>query len=141
MKAKYELASNEVIELTRKVINMFPEKFIHIKVEDLHFIFKDVDKSKVAAHVRKLSGSLQTLTQKKIEFCMWKTYWEQSNQFERMRVIYHELTHIGYDDDKQKYQMVRHDIEEFKESLKLFGLNGENTEAIFSARMAEKQIA
>ncbi len=130
-KAKYEAASNEVIELTRKIINTFPEKFIKVNIDDLHFIFKDVEKSKMLAHVRLLSGSLQTLTKKKIEFCVWKQHWESSDLNNKAMTIYHELTHIFYDSDKNKYKLLRHDVEDFHELLELFGLNRDKLDAAF----------
>lgn len=128
----YEPASNEVIDLTRKVIKAFPEKFLHINMDDIHFIFKDAEKSRNRAYVKLIKGDQQTYTKKKITFCVWKQDWDSSNDKQRAFVIYHELTHLGFDEDKNKYIMRDHDVKDFHENLKLFGLNGENVDSIFT---------
>ncbi len=128
----YEPASNEVIETTRTLIKTFPDKFLHVKLEDIHFIFKDAEKSRVKAYVQLFKGELQTLTKKKIMLCVWKQDWESSTEATRAFIIYHELTHIQFNEEKNKYVMRDHNVKDFKENLELFGLSREKIDSVFS---------
>ncbi|MGI0060702.1 MAG: putative metallopeptidase [Nitrosotalea sp.] len=135
---KYEPASNDVIELTRRIINTFPERFININHDDIYFTFKDSATSTWRARTGLVSGDMETLTKKKLRLQVWKKDWESSNELQRARTIFHELMHITYDSEKNKYSLVRHELEDWKDAVKLFGVDDENLERVFEP-LKEKQ--
>jgi hypothetical protein len=130
---KYEAASVDVQQTIEKLINMFPQKFIHINVSDMHLTFKDAPTSPWKARVRILSGFYSSLTNKKIGIEVWKQEWINADAAHKAAILYHELTHIMYDIEKQVYKLKQHDVQDFYELLQNFGLNYEKVEEVFAS--------
>lgn len=131
-KTVYEPASPEVFEMVKKVINQFPQQFLHINVQDLHLTFKNAPKSKWRAQTRLLRGLWETVTQKKLGICFWKEDWVNCGDAQRAYVVYHELMHINYDDEKGKYSLRQHDVQDFREMIQDLGVIGEKAETFFA---------
>lgn len=129
---RYEAVDNSVKEMVEKVINGFPEKFIHININDLHLTFKDAKSSTWNARTRLLNDFYQSLTNKKIGIEIWKQYWITAEESMRALTIYHELMHITYDKNKKKYKLQAHDVQNFYEILSIVGLNNENIDQLVS---------
>jgi predicted metallopeptidase len=141
-KATYAPASNSVIDMIEKIINTFPDKFIHIVPTDLAVLFKDQSKkstdeivTRIKAKTRVLSAPLQLLTRKKILIEILQQEWELSSENQRALLIYHELFHILFDDKKREYRMRKPDVKGFYELLKTLGLNYENADTFFTAAL------
>lgn len=130
MSATYEVADGSVRTKVEEIINRFPNKFLHINVNDIHFVLKDAETSTWRANVRLLHGFTQSLTSKKIGLSVWKQGWLTANETDKGFIIYHELMHILYDDESNSYKLRKHDVETFYEILNDFGLNNEKAAEI-----------
>jgi len=129
---KYETVSNDVREMIEKLINTFPDKFIHININDLHLTFRDSEKCTWKARTRLLNEFYRSLTDKKIGIEVWKQDWMTAKESQKAAVVYHELMHIVYDETKKVYKLRRHDVQDFYEMLQQMGLNYENADDVFS---------
>lgn len=141
-KATYEPATSSVTDMIEKIINTFPDKFIHIVPTDLAVLFKDQTKkskdeivTQIKARTRVLSAPLQLLTRKKILIEILKQDWELSSENQRALLVYHELFHILFDEKKREYRMRKQDVKGFYELLKTLGLNYENADTFFTAAL------
>jgi predicted metallopeptidase len=132
---RYEVADGSVRQMLERVINSFPQRFIHVNPEHVHIVFKDSEKSKWKARVRLVKGLYQTLTNKPIAMEVWKADWLNSNEAQRAAVMYHELTHIAFDEEKGSYKLRHHDVEDFFDVVKEFGLSYESAEAFFKDKL------
>lgn len=131
MSAKFEVADHTVDDIAEKLIEKFSKKFLHINLQDVYFVFKDSIKSKWRAQTHLVGGVLSSFTKKKVTITVWKQHWITSNEVERMLILYHEFLHITYDDDKKKYVLNRHDIENFREMLVDCGIDEEKAVQVF----------
>jgi putative metallopeptidase len=128
---KYEAADVSVYQTVIDVLKQFPGKFIHIDPRDLHLVFRDSEKSQFRAQTRVLRGFYQSLTQKKVAITFWKKDWLESTQAQRAMVVYHELLHILRDSKTLVYKLRKHDVQDFKEMIETFGLEGEKATEVF----------
>lgn len=124
--SKYEVADTSVHQMLAQVVSTHPDKFIHVNPDDVHAVFKDSLKSSWRARIRIVSGYLSTLTNKKFVLEVHKADWDSSTTEERALVVFHELMHIVFDEEKNKYKLRKHDVQDFYEVLKKFGLDKEN---------------
>jgi len=132
MAERYEKKGIEELQsLTEELINEFPQRFIHIKVNDIHFAFKDAATSSWLAQTRLLSGFYQTLTEKKLSIATWKANWLTVTRRDKLYILYHELMHIAYDKEKQVYKLIPHDVKTFYSMLKEFGIDREKSDDVF----------
>lgn len=125
-RAKYEPASADVHTLIEKVINAYPHRFMHINRADLHLTFKDHPTSAWRGRTRLLNEFYSSLTSKKIAIEFHKQYWEECNEDQKAMLIMHELFHILFDEKNREYKLRQHDVKDFYELLKEFGLNYES---------------
>lgn len=138
-KATYAPASSSVTDMIEKIINTFPDKFIHIVPSDLAVLFKDQAKkstdeivTQIKARTRILSAPLQLLTKKKILIEILQQEWELSSENQRALLVYHELFHILFDDKKREYRRRKQDVKGFYELLSKLGLSYENADKFFT---------
>lgn len=141
-KATYEPATSSVTDMIEKIINTFPDKFIHIVPSDLVVLFKDQTKksqdeivTQIKARTRVLSAPFQLLTRKKVLIEILKQDWELSSENQRALLIFHELFHVQFNDKKREYFMRKPDVKGFYELLSKFGLNYENADTFFTAAL------
>ena len=129
--AKYSKVEDpSVLELLPKILKKFPDKFSHIKQDDIVLIFKESDDSKWFGQTRLIKGIWKVITDKCILISLWKNAWDAKPESWRALLIYHELLHIGVNDDRD-YQLIKHDIEDFAEVIKKYGLDWENSDGFF----------
>jgi DNA-dependent RNA polymerase auxiliary subunit epsilon len=128
---KYEPADPSVQKMVERVINGFPQKFIHVNINDLHLTFKDAPNSPWKARTRILGGFYSSLTPKKIGIEVWKQEWINADEDQRALILYHELLHVSYDTEKNTYKLKQHDVQTFYEMLKDFGLDYERSSEVF----------
>lgn len=138
MSIKYEIADVSVSDIAEKVLHKFNKKFLHINPQDIYFAFKDSLKSKWRAETRVVGGLTSSLTTKKLAITVWKQHWVSSDDTERMLVMYHELLHIVFDEDKKKYSLLKHDLETFREMIVDLGLDEEKAIKFFGELEAVK---
>lgn len=131
----YELADKSVSDMVERVINSFPGKFIHVNPADVHYVYKSSEKSKWRAQVRLVGRELSTVTDKKIIFTVHKEDWLSIPESMKAAIVFHELTHIAYDDKVTKYRLVQHDIQDFRDIVKAFGVDYENAEAVLKPQL------
>jgi len=48
--------------------------------------------------------------------------WQKLNEVQREALVFHELEHIGYESEKDKYYIEEHDVEEFSRVVHKYGL-------------------
>lgn len=137
-KAKYETADSTVQTMVEKIINTFPDKFIHIVPNDLCLMFRDVAKSSYKAKTKLLGSLYSKLVGKKLLIEFHKQEWENSTENQKAFMVYHELFHIGFDDEKNEYKLRKHDVKGFYDMLSKMGLNYENAETFFSSALNPK---
>lgn len=132
-KTKYTAASAEVEEMVNKVMNSFPDRFIHIKRNDLYFCFKDSPKSAYKAKTRLLNGLFRGLTQKKILIEIHKQEWELLKNYpaQQALLIYRELYKIDLNETTKDYKLIRFDLQDFTKILEKVGLHGETVDQFF----------
>lgn len=133
MKTKYEPVSNSVSEMVDRLINTFPDKFIHINRNDLCLMFKDSPKSSWQARTRIFNGLYRTLTGKKILMEFSKQDWELNTEVQRAVLVYRELLKVAFSDKKKDYVIRRFDVQDFKEVLEKLGLSYENADSFFQS--------
>ena len=133
MEAKFEVADSTVESIAEQVVERFNKKFLHINLQDVYFAFKDSASSTYRAQTKLIRGIASSLTTKKLAITVWKQHWNTSDDVERMLIMYHEFLHIYYNDDKKKYVLKKHDVENFREMLADFGLNEEKAKEFFGA--------
>lgn len=128
--ATYTPAPPEVEVMCKKVMSTYPDKFGKINANDIVFAFKDAEKSKYHAQVRLLKGVTQIFTNKKIGIIVFKPSWETFDEGKRALLIKHELTHVLWDEEKEKYKLKKHDVEDFEEIITPYGTRWENSNKV-----------
>jgi predicted metallopeptidase len=138
MSDTYFLAGDqESYDVTKQVIAGF-DRFKHINPDEILIIYKCSEKSRDAANVRKFPKLYSVLAPgKKILLVIWRPNWESTNLPKKIALIYHELIHIGFDEKKTDYKMVRHDVEDFKELISRLGFNYENAAELIKEMKSE----
>lgn len=122
-----KVEDSNTIALVAKIINRFPEKFSHLDPEQIVLVFKDSEKSSWYGQTRLIKGVWQVITDKAVLMTLWKNAWNAKTPSWQALLIYHELLHIGWDDEKG-YKLIKHDIEDFAEVLKQYGIDWENSD-------------
>lgn len=134
MKAKYEDADNSVADMVNKVMNAFPDRFLHINRNDLYLVFKDAEKSSWKAKTRLLNGFYRMLTKKKIVIEIHKQEWVllKDRESERALVLYRELYRVDKNEKTNDYKLVKPDLQDFTKILEKIGLHNETVDQFFS---------
>jgi hypothetical protein len=132
-KTKYSDVDSSVSDMVIRVMNAWPDRFIHINRPDLHLIFKDAPKSIWGAKTNVTNGLYRALTKKKLIIQIWKQGWALDKEVDRALIIFRELSRIDLNDkDKSEYRLIKPDLNDFKFLLEKIGLNHENKDAFFS---------
>ncbi len=132
-KAKFVPADSSVEDMVTRVINAWPDRFMHLNRKDICLIFKDADKNAFKAKTNITNGVYRALTNKKIVIQIHKQEWTLMNETERALLIYRELYRVDLNaKDKTEYKLVREDVKDFKKILEKIGLNNETAETFLS---------
>jgi len=139
--ADYTLIEDgKVIELAEMIIQKFPEKFAKVQMNDISFCFKDSPKSTFIAKTSRITGAFTTLTDKKINMTIWKEHWDKADDPYRALLMYHELSHIMWDGENDKYALIKHDIQDFAEILNVYGVEWQNREKFLRILKGEEPV-
>jgi len=70
--------------------------------------------------------------------------WQTLNENQRGALVWHELEHVGFDSEKNKYYLIPHDVEEFSRVIRKYGLWREDVkrfmdEGLKAITLTEKQ--
>jgi hypothetical protein len=139
-KTRYETVANDVNQMVEKLINIFPERFMHIKLrEDVCLMFKDSPKSSWNAKTNVTNGLYRTLTGKKLIIQIWKGAWELDKPVDRALTLFRELSRIDLNEkNKVEYKLIKPDLNDFKFILEKIGLNHEKKDEFFKKVTTEK---
>ena len=131
-KTKFLEADNSVHDVVTKLMNTFPDRFLHINRNDLLLVMKDAPKSTYKAKTKILNGFYRMLTKKKIVIELWKQGWELDKAAERALTLYRELYRVDINDTTKDYKLTKPDLTDFTKILEKVGLHGETTDQFFS---------
>jgi hypothetical protein len=131
MKTKYIEANSTVEELTTKLMQAWPDRFIHINRNDILLVMKDAPKSTYDARTRLLNGFYRMLTKKKIIIEVWKQAWELDKPAERALTLYRELYRIDKNAKTGDYKLTKPDLTDFTKILDKVGLHKETVDEYF----------
>ena len=130
-KTKYLEATNTVEELVTKIMQVWPDRFVHINRADILLVMKDSPKSSYKAKTKLLNGFYRMLTKKKIIIELHKQAWELDKPVDRALTLYRELFRIDGRETTKDYKLVRPDLSDFTKILEKTGLHGETAEEFF----------
>lgn len=124
-------ADDEAVDILKRVCVGY-DRFKHISPDQITLIFKVCIKNRFIAETRKIPSLYRTfIPGKDFIITLFRPTWEPMNLPQKVAVMYHELVHIGWDNEKAEYKMVRHDVEDFKELIEKLGFNYENALDLF----------
>ena len=131
--AKYsKVEEAKVLDLIPQIINRYPEKFSHINADDIVLVFKECADSRWFGQTRLIKGVWKVVTDKAVLLSLWKNAWDSKSDSWRALLIYHELLHLGVDDVNGGYKIIKHDIEDFAEVIRTYGIDWENSDAFLT---------
>lgn len=92
---------------------------MRLTVHPSKVIFMRSDKKKKAyAYCKIIRGEYELLTNKKFVIVIVNENYDNLNSEEKKRyVILHELMHLDYDDEKDRYHLLKHSLEDFHQLL------------------------
>lgn len=116
---------SEAYGMLEEVLNGFP-RFKHIQLSDIILFYKVAPNNRFVAETRKMSKLYSVLAPgKEIVITLYRPKWESMNRPTKIAVFYHELCHVGMDEEKEEYHLIRHDVEDFQELVVKLGFNYE----------------
>ena len=130
-KTKYVEAGNAVEELVTKIMQTWPDRFLHVTRTDILLVMKDSPKSAYKAKTRLLNGFYRMLTKKKIIIEVHKQSWELDKPADRALTLYRELYRVDLRETTKDYKLVKPDLTDFTKILEKVGLHGETVETFF----------
>lgn len=122
LQTNYEV-SEELIDLTRKILSAYENKFWFIQFHDLFCVEEHNKKPKFIAKIRLLESPLDLLSDKKVVVEIAKQNWDELSENQKLVVVYHELMHLEFDFEHNRYKIKNHDVEDFHSILNTFGLH------------------
>jgi len=114
--------SEEAQELALEVLKIYDNKFYFINPEDILFVEELNKRPRFIAKIRLLEQPLTLLSDKRFILEIARQNWDMLSHNQRILVIYHELLHIKFNFEFNKYELKQHDVEDFSEILSVFGL-------------------
>lgn len=117
-------------EVCLKLAEKYPNQLCKLHKNDvLVFEWKTQRPQRYWAKICRISGIFKALMKSinvdaKYIIQIPSSSWEQLDKTSRQWVLFHELMHIHFDPEKQKFQLIQHDIQDFKVVLEKIGLNG-----------------
>lgn len=115
---KFQNADDEFSGIAKELYLKHKET-LNLTVDPSRVMFLRVEKKKGKyAWCKLIHGEYEHLTNKKFFIVIVSENFDQLNTEEKKKyVILHELKHLSYDDEKDKFRLFRHDLEEFQELL------------------------
>lgn len=118
----YYQLSEELEELTKLVIKKYDNKFYFINPDDILYVEELNKRPRHIAKIRLLQQPLTLLSDKKFIMEISLQHWDNLSYNQKLLVVYHELLHIKFNFENDKYEIELHDVEDFSEILSVFGL-------------------
>ena len=127
---KYEKADQAVEDMIIKILTKYNQKFGHLRTDMFINVFKLSEKSSWDARIRLNSGFMRVVVDKPVILEIWRESWDAHTEKQRALTIYHELCHLTTNEKTGDLKLQQHDVQDFKECIEKFGLNGEKIEDI-----------
>jgi len=134
-----EYASFPEVKTVVKVLkDKFSAQLAHINPESILYLSFSKPKSAVKGRIGPVPKRFAHLFPDQDYFIeIHKESWLNSTEAERLYVILHELLHIpeeGFVNSSKEYRKtVKHDIQDFKALVKIYGIEGENLDKLAKA--------
>lgn len=115
---KFNNADEEFSKIAKELYEKHKET-LDLTVNPDRVMFLRIDKKKGKyAWCRRIAGEYELLTNKKFFIVIVSENFDQLDSDDKKKyVVLHELKHLHYDDEKDKYVLLKHDLEEFQELL------------------------
>ena len=131
MSSKY-FESEEIEAIAEKLIpSMAWEDAPEIK-----FLILDSPRSSYFGKCSKATGKWKHLTGMDYVVEVWDGFWKTATQIQKQALLYHELSHIDYKEDKDTgeitWKIKRHDVEEFFDVVKNYGIWDSKLKTLFA---------
>lgn len=118
--------SEELHDLAQKVIAEHDNLGI---IDDpecrIAYMYSDVSKSSkgkpLFADTEKLNDKMKALANVDFIITFYTPNVEDLDDKRKEILMYHELKHVGFDPDKQRYWIIPHDVEDFSEIIESYG--------------------
>jgi predicted metallopeptidase len=126
------VALKKVVELLKQ---KFPRELEHIKPDRIYYQTFSKKKSKVLGKIGRIpSRFINALSDYDYFLEIYKEHWIESTEAKRLYVVLHELLHVpegGFNPDDKEYRKVKeHDVQDFSQLLKVYGISQENVEKL-----------
>ena len=134
---KYE-EMPDLKDVVDKLKEAFPEKLSHIQSDRILYLCFSKRSSETKGRIGPIRSKYSVFF-KKHEYLLeiHKESWLAYDIPRRLYVVLHELCHIpegGFDDQSKEYKkVIKHDIQDFRELVRTYGVDLENVE-----KLAEK---
>lgn len=106
----------------------------HLRQAPILFLFTSAEKvgKHAAAQASRFAKKHLPIAEKEYEFeiVVSEPRWSDYDEGQRNALVYHELLHCGIN-DKDKYYVVPHDLEEFKAVVRYFGFWDDRTREMY----------
>jgi predicted metal-dependent peptidase len=122
----------EVREIATKLIGE-DGTFTFPKNTPILYLF--VDKMKDLGNIAHCSEKVEFASAYKFIMTINYEVWSRMTEREREALVFHELCHIFYDAEKDKYSCVDHDLEEFGRVVSRYGLWRRDVQMFVNAAM------
>ncbi len=115
---KFNNADDEFSKTAIELYETHKDK-LGLTVHPSRVLFLRIEKKKGRyAWCKLIHGEYEHLTSKKFFIVIVNENFDKLDSDEKKRyVILHELKHLHYNDEKDRYQLLKHDLEEFQELL------------------------
>lgn len=131
---KYE-EMQDLKEVVNKLKEAFPEKLSHIQADRILYLCFSKKVSETKGKVGPVQPKFAVfLKDKEYLLEIHKESWLVYDIPMRLYVVLHELCHIpegGFTQDSKEYKkVIKHDVQDFKELLRTYGVDLENVEKL-----------
>lgn len=111
--------SNEIKDIASRLINKFPENFSAFDVDQMLFLMETSKSPKKYADVRKVNPPYTYVTSVKFIMTVYEKNILEFSDAQLHALVLHELMHI----DETFTKLLKHDLEDFRAIVDLFGSN------------------
>jgi predicted metallopeptidase len=125
----------ELKDVVDLVVKAFPEKLQHIESNRLLYASFSRKTSRVKGRICPISPRYEIFLGEAVYILeVHLESWEKMSEGIRLYVILHELLHIpemGFQDGSKQYKhTIRHNVEDFRDLIKEYGVDMENVEKL-----------
>jgi len=132
-KTKYVDSTPAMEEMVTKIMETWPDRFLHITRNDILIVVKDSAKQgNFKAKTRLLNGYFRMVTKKKIVIEIDKAHWDLDKPSDRALTLYRELFRIDLRESTKDYKLTPPDLKDFTKIVEKVGLHRETAEEFFN---------